>query len=101
MSPWVQPAARHGMIVALSLFALGCQPRELGWEFQLDPSLDAPARTQGRAGELDVARWSAARQAPGLYSAEGHAVPIGPAMVKLATGQSYIMLSTRFTMRNE
>lgn len=48
MSPRVAlgPAARCGMIVALSLWALGgCQPRELGWEFQLDPSLDVPART--------------------------------------------------------
>lgn len=42
-------------------------------------TFDAPARNQGRAGELDATRWSAARVTPAAPSANGMALPIGVA----------------------
>lgn len=44
-------------------------------------TFDAPARTQGRAGELDATRWSAARVMPAGPSANGMALPIGVATI--------------------
>jgi hypothetical protein len=41
-------------------------------------TFDAPAHEQGRAGELDTRRWSGARLAPQLPSANGVAIGIGP-----------------------
>jgi len=41
-------------------------------------TFDAPAKTNGRAGELDSRRWSAGRLAPQLPSGNGCAIGIGP-----------------------
>lgn len=41
-------------------------------------TFDEPAATRGRAGELDVRRWSGARLAPQLPSQNGVAIGVGP-----------------------
>lgn len=42
-------------------------------------TFDAPSSAQGRAGELDVRRWSGSRAKHGLPSADGMAIAMGPA----------------------
>lgn len=44
-------------------------------------TFDAPAAQRGRAGELDVTRWSASRGNPQLATSNGNAISAGPATI--------------------
>lgn len=45
-------------------------------------TFDRPATSRGRAGQLEIARWSAGRAAPQLPSGNGAATGIGPATLR-------------------